>query len=100
MNTGDKPKSFGDLLKNIERKARPAQHALKGRGKAQKIFAEQFAVFAAHASVASLKVGVLTVQTNSSVVFQELEGFQRQKMLEAFRAAGLQIAEVRVKLTV
>jgi hypothetical protein len=94
----ERPKALGDLLKDVARKARPSQRALKGRRLAQKLFSEHFPDFAAHASVASFKVGVLTVEAGSSAVFQELEGFQRQKLLDVFRAGGLRVVEVRVRL--
>ena len=92
------PKPIGVHLKDIVRRARPSQKALKGRRLAQQIFSEKFPEFAAQALVAGVKVGVVTIETEASVLFQELEGFQREKLLAAFRAAGLQVAEVRVKL--
>ena len=96
--TEPQPRPLGDLLKHIVRKARPSQRAVKGRRLAQKVFAESFKEFATHASVVSVKVGVVTIEAESSAVFQELEGFQRQKLLDVFRAAGLQVVEVRVRL--
>ncbi|MFH0939562.1 MAG: DciA family protein [Planctomycetota bacterium] len=96
--TEPQPKPLGDLLKDILRKARPSQRALRGQRLAQKVFSESFKEFAAHASVVSVRVGVVTIEVESSAAFQELEGFQRQKLLDAFRSAGLQVSEVRVRL--
>jgi hypothetical protein len=96
--TENAPRPLGDLLKDITRKARPSQRALKGRRLAQKVFNDSFAQFAAHASVASVKVGVVIIEAESSAVFQELEAFHRQELLQVFRAAGLKVVEVRVKL--
>jgi hypothetical protein len=94
------PKPLGDLLKDIVRKSRPAKRALKGRRLAQKIFQEKYGDRARHASVASVKVGVVTLETDSSALFQELEGFEKAALLETFRSAGLNVREVRVKLRV
>ena len=46
----------------------------------------------------SVKVGVVTLEADSSALFQELESFQRQKLLDAFRQAGMKVHEVRVTL--
>jgi len=92
------PRPLGDILKNIVRRARPSAKVLKGRRLAQQIFSEKFPALYAHAGVVSVKSGVATLETESAVLFQELEGYQRENLLAAFRAAGLQVAELRVKL--
>ena len=51
-----------------------------------------------HADVASVKTGVATVDVDSAALFQELEGFRRQEFIDAFRAAGLKVRELRVRL--
>ncbi|MGD0094215.1 MAG: DciA family protein [Planctomycetota bacterium] len=53
---------------------------------------------AEHVGVASVKVGVVTLEADSSALFQELESFQRQTLLDAFRKAGMNVHEVRVTL--
>jgi hypothetical protein len=92
------PKPLGDLLKDIVRKSKPAKRALKGRRLAQKAFQDKYGERARHASVASVKVGVVTIETESSALFQELEGFEKATLLETFRAVGLNVREVRVRL--
>ena len=94
------PKPLGELLQQIVRKSKPAKRALKGRRLAQKAFQEKYGERASHATVASVKVGVVTIETDSSVLFQELEGFEKAALLETFRGVGLNVREVRVKLMV
>ncbi len=98
QNSNSNPQPLGDLLKNIVRKARPSRVALSRRRLAQKILSEELKEQAAHASVASVKVGVVTIDTDSSALFQELEGFQRGMLIERFRAGGLNVRELRVRL--
>jgi hypothetical protein len=51
-----------------------------------------------HASVISVRAGVVTLEADASPLFHELEGFHRVRLLEGFRAAGLKVREVRVRL--
>lgn len=95
---GLQPSSIGDILKTIARKDGFGKKALKGRRLAQKILADTLGPQAVHVSVASVKVGVVTIEADSSALFQELESFQRQRLTEAFRAAGLKVREIRVTL--
>lgn len=98
QNPDDQPLPLSDLLKKIVRKSKPSQKALKGRRLAQKVLAEPPIGLAGKASVVSVKLGIVTIETNSAALFQEIEGFQKQKLIEAFRAAGVNVKEVRVKL--
>jgi hypothetical protein len=92
------PQPIGDILKKIVRKDGLGKKALQGRRLAQKVLAEALGPLAAHASVVSVKVGTVTVEADSSALFQELESFQRQKLVDAFRQAGMNVHEVRVTL--
>ena len=99
MTDRNRPQPLGDILKEVAKEQRAAKRALKGRRLAQKVLSEALGPLAAHASVASVKTGVVTIETDSSPLFQELEGFQRAALLEKFRAAGLQVREVRARLS-
>ena len=94
----DSPLPLGDILKKIVRKGGAQKKKLAGRRLAQKALDEALGPRAQHAAVASVKTGIVTIESDSSALFQELEGFQKQKLLDAFRAAGLQVREVRVRL--
>ena len=94
----DNPFNFGDLVKKIVKDAKPRPAVLKGRRLAQEALQKHLGTKAGRASVASVKVGVVTIETDSSALFQELEGFQKQNLIDSFRAAGLNVREVRVKL--
>jgi len=98
MDNTSKPQPLGDVLKDIVRKSKPAKRALKGRRLAQKAFQDKYGERAKHASVVSVKVGVVTIETDSSALFQELEGFEKAALLETFRGVGLNVREVRVRL--
>jgi hypothetical protein len=89
---------LGDLLKQIVKKAKPAAKAVKGRRLAQQALETKLGKDADRASVASVKVGVVTIETDSAALFQEMEGFHRASLLETFRAAGLNAREIRVRL--
>jgi hypothetical protein len=93
------PLSLGDILKKIVRKDGLGKKALRGRQLAQKVINETLGAQAAHVSVASVKVGVVMLEADSSALFQEIESFQRQSLLEAFRKAGMKVREVRVRLS-
>jgi hypothetical protein len=92
------PQPIGDILKKIVRKDGFGKKALKGRRLAEKVLAGALGPLAAHVGVASVKVGVVTLEADSSALFQELESFQRQQLLDAFRQAGMNVHEVRVRL--
>jgi len=92
------PFHLGDILKKIVRKGGAQKKALAGRRLAQKALSEMLGPLSPHASVASVKTGVVTIEADSSSMFQELEGFQKEKLIDTFRAAGLQVREVRVRL--
>ena len=94
----DQPQPFGDLVKRIVAKSRPSRKALKGRRLAQKVFTETYGERAARATVAAVKAGIVTLETDSTVLFQELEGFEKRKLIELFRNSGLNVRDVRVKL--
>src|SRR5687768_9355150 len=90
--------SIGDLLKKIVPKTKPSKKSLAGRRLAQTLLAENMADLKAQATVASVKKGVVVIEVHSSALFQELEGFRRQTLIDMFRAGGLQVREIRVKL--
>ena len=90
---------LADLLKNIVRKSKPSRKALEGRRLAQETFVGAFPLLVGHASVVRVKLGVVTIETNFPALVQELEGFQQQKLLDAFRAVKLNVKTVRVKLS-
>ena len=92
------PQPIGDILKRLARKEGYGRKALKGRRLAQKVLAEKLGPMAEHVAVASVKVGVITLEADAAALFQELEGFRRQELADAFRAAGLNVREVRVTL--
>jgi len=94
----DSPSPLGDILKKIIRKGSAQKKKLAGRRLAQKALDETLGTLAAHAAVASVKTGVVTIEADSSSLFQELEGFRKEKLIGVFRAAGLQVREVRVRL--
>jgi hypothetical protein len=94
----DNPQPLGDFLGKILKKARPSKKILEGRRLAQKLFSEKFPQFDKHACVHSVKAGVATIEADSSALFQELEGFHKETLLELFRDAGLKVHTVRVKL--
>jgi hypothetical protein len=95
----DTPLPLGDILKKIVRKGAAQKKKLAGRRLAQKALDDMLGPRAQHAAVASVKTGVVTIEADSSALFQELEGFQKQKLIEIFRAVGLQVREVRVRLS-
>lgn len=95
----NQPQPLGDILKKIVRKDGLGKRAMKGRRLAQKVVSETLGARAAHVSVASVKVGVVTLEADSSALFQEIESFQRQMLVEAFRKAGMNVREVRVRLS-
>ncbi|HYG74256.1 MAG TPA: DciA family protein [Planctomycetota bacterium] len=92
------PLPLGDILKKIVRKGGAQKKKLAGRALAQKTLSEALGPQAAHASVASVKTGIVTVDTDSPALFQELEAFHKQRLIDAFRAEGLNIIELRVRL--
>ena len=96
--SNEQSQPLGDLLKQIVKKAKPAAKAVKGRRLAQQALEIKLGKDAARAAVASVKVGVVTIETDSAAMFQELEGFQRASLIETFRAAGLNVREIRVRL--
>jgi hypothetical protein len=92
------PRPLGDFLPEIIKKARPSKRALKGRRLAQQALEEELGPLGKYAGVVSVKVGVVTIETQSAPLFQELEGFRKATLLEKFRAAGLNVREIRVQL--
>ena len=92
------PQPIGDILKKIVRKDGFGKKALRGRRLAEKVLVGALGPLAVRVGVASVKVGVVTLEADSSALFQELESFQRQKLLDAFRQAGMNVHEVRVTL--
>jgi hypothetical protein len=96
---GASPPRLGDILERVIRKEARGRRTLHGARLARKALLETLGpALAVHADVASVKTGVVTVEADSSALFQELEGYRRQELLGAFRAAGLNVREVRVRL--
>lgn len=95
---GPQPEAIGDILKRIVRKDGFGKRALSKRRQAQKVLAETLGPLAAHVSVASVKLGVVTLEADSSALFQELESFRRRELMDAFRNAGMTVCEVRLTL--
>lgn len=94
-----KPENLGDILKGVVRKEGLGKKALEGRRLARKTLIETIGdQQAEHVDVVSVKTGVVTVEADSSALFQEIEGFRREELLRAFREAGLKVREVRVRL--
>lgn len=89
---------FGDLIKQIVRQSKPRPAQLKGRKLAQQALEGHLGKESARVSVASVKVGVVTLETDSSALFQELEGYHKQTLIDLFRTAGLNVREIRVRL--
>ena len=93
------PQTVGEILEQVVRKEGLGARELKGRRLANKALNETLGPeLAEHAGVASVKTGVVVVEADSSALFQELEGYRRQELLEAFRKAGIKAREVRVRL--
>jgi hypothetical protein len=89
---------LGDVFKKIERQVKRAKTNLKGRAAAQKVLDAYFQRDAERVLAASVKTGVVTLDVNSSALFQEIEGFHKQALLEKFRAAGMPVREIRARL--
>jgi hypothetical protein len=100
VNHNDKPFSLGDILKQVARKEGLTRKHQSKREQAQKIVNQALGELARHALVVSFKTGVVTIEADSSAAFQEIEGFHKDDLLEAFRTAGMQVREVRAKLAV
>lgn len=98
MNGDFKPKAFGDLLKSMQKDAARAKRRSGKRDKAAAAFREAFPDLADRVSVASVKTGVVTLETNSAALLQELESFHRHAIQEKLRTAGLPVSEVRARL--
>ena len=90
---------FGDILKEIVRKARPSGKALKGKRLAQEVLNGALGPLAERVSVVSVKTGIATLETESNPLFQELEGYRRKQLIDEFRKRGLNVRELRVRLS-
>ena len=104
MNPQKKPTSsnafsIGDILKKVIKKEGLGKKALAGKRLADKALSEVLGPeLILHAHVAHVRLGVAQLEVDSSVLLQELEGFRRQELLEAFQKAGLNVREVRIRL--
>lgn len=90
--------SFGEIFKKIERQVKRAKTDLKGRAKAQKVLDAFFTDNAHHVTVASVKTGVVTLDVSSSSLFQEIEGYHKEALLEKLRADGMAVNVIRARL--
>jgi hypothetical protein len=97
--TAEELSSFAGVLQTIAREAKRAKKAQTRRGKAQLVIDAALGEKKDHARVSSYRQGVLVLETDSPAFFQELEGFHRARLLDALRAAGLEISALRVRLT-
>jgi len=98
MNGDFKPKPLGDLLKSMQKDAVRAKRRSGKRDKAAHAFRQAFPQLADRVSVASVKTGVVTLETSSAALLQELESFHRHAIQEKLRDAGLPVSEVRARL--
>jgi hypothetical protein len=98
MSQPDNPSNFGDLIKKIVRQSKPRPAALKGKRLAQLTLDTHLGKNTGRVAVASVKVGVVTLETDSSALFQELEGYQKHTLIDLFRTAGLNVRDIRVRL--
>jgi hypothetical protein len=90
--------SLGDLLKGIQRNVQAAKKRSGKAAQAQALLRAKYPDWAGQVSVASVKTGVVTLETSSAALFQELEGFHRDEVLAALRESGLQVSAVRARL--
>lgn len=91
--------SIGDILGQVIRKEGLGKKELAGRRLANKVLTEVLGdELARHANVVSVKTGVANVEADSAALFQELEGFRREELIDALRKAGLKVRELRVRL--
>lgn len=93
-----KPRPLGDLLKSVQKQAVRAKKRAGKRDQAAAAFRAAFPQWAGLVSIASVKTGVVTLETSSAALLQELESFHRHAIQEKLRAAGLPVSEVRARL--
>ena len=103
MNPQKKPTqpsfSIGDILKKVVKKEGLGKKALEGKRLGNKVVLETLgAELASGVQVAQIRTGVAIIECDSSVMFQELEGFRRQELIDALQKAGLKVKELRVRL--
>lgn len=96
--TDFKPKPLGDFLKAVDKQAARAKKNLSKRDKAAAIFREAFPQLAARVSLVSVKTGIVTLETNSAAMLQELESFHRHAIQDTLREKGMAVQEVRARL--
>jgi len=88
----------GYVFKQLERKIKRARVTVNKRAQAQRLADEFFGQQAQYVQVASVKTGVVVIETTSSALFQEIEGFKRNALIEHLRAGGMEIGELRARL--
>lgn len=89
---------FGDVFKQLERKLKRTRVSQAKRIQAQKLADEFFGAQSEYIQIASVKTGVVVIETTSSALFQEIEGFKRQALKEHLRNGGMEVGEIRAKL--
>ena len=94
----DDANPFGNIFKQIERKVKRAKTQIKGRALAQKVIDEYFKDNPGRVMAGSVRTGIVTLEVTSSALFQEIEGFHREPILQKLREAGMPVQEVRAKL--
>jgi signal recognition particle subunit SEC65 len=93
------PPSIGDILGRVIRKDGLGKREVKGRRLAQKAIADALGEeLSEHVTAVGVKTGVATVEVDTPALFQEIEGFRREELLEVLRKAGLNVRELRVRL--
>ena len=92
------PEAFGDILKGLAREASRARKTHAKRDQIQGVLDELLGDKKEFAHVVSWRGGVVLIETTSTVFFQELEGYYRAQILDAFHKADLQVSELRVRL--
>ncbi len=94
----DNANPFDNIFKQIEKKVKRAKSQIKGRALAQQVLDAYFEDNPGSVIAGGVKTGIVTLEVTSSAMFQEIEGFHREPLLERFRAAGMPVQEVRAKL--
>ncbi len=90
------PAPLGDILQDIGRKLKRAKKSMSLARRAEAALVP--VIGGTGVNVRSFKVGVLVIEVETPVCFQEIEGFQRERILNAIRAAGMPVSTLRVQM--
>ena len=94
----DNANPFGNIFKQLERKVKRAKTQIKGRALAQQVVDAHFSKIPGQVMVATVRTGIVILEVTSSALFQEIEGFHRETLLQQLRGVGMPVQEVRAKL--